>query len=254
MDTPEPSQQEPPKQRGKWGFRFSIGTMILVTALVAIILSHAMTSRELMVVEEDARRAYAAAGMFHVANSDHLYVRSISQPLLHVWRWRIQVPPGKSYRVHLSEVVPRESYPTESWPMDLMPGDNLLNIQLVRSELGTWKALRFVDWKQDDKQQNAQRKFDSRELKLDGAKWLEVGKYGFPPITNANALWLGDVDGKAVTFPHSVLPADLLYKVPLDQQQFQLFRLIDLQVPTPDNQGNEGLLIWLEEVKGATQP
>ncbi|PQO41811.1 hypothetical protein C5Y96_00105 [Blastopirellula marina] len=228
--------------------------MILVTALVAIVLSHAMTSRQLMVVEEDARRAYAAAGMFHIPNDERVYVRSISQPLLHVWQWRIQVPPGKSYLVCLSEVVPRDGYPPESWPLELMPGDNLLNIQLVRSELGTWKALRFIDWKQDDQQQNAQRRFDSRELNFEGAKWLEVGKYGFPPITNPNVPWLGDVDGKAVTFPHSVLPADLTCEAPLDEQQFQLFRLVDLQRPTPDNQGNEGLLIWIEEVKGAVQP
>ncbi|QDU77218.1 hypothetical protein Pan97_42800 [Bremerella volcania] len=241
----ETAGAKPARRRG---LRFSIATMILVTAVVALVISHAMTSLQLMEMQEDLRRAHATAGMFHIQDPDHLYVRSISQPLLHVWQWRIQVPPGKSYRTDLSELVPRGGYPTEVWPLELQPGDNLLTIQLVRSELGTWKALRFLDWKQDDKQQAAHRRYDSRELKLDGGKWLEVGNQGLPPITNAQAAWLDNDAGKVIAYPHSVLPADLVIQGPGGKQHMELFRIIDLQVPTADNNGNEGLLIWIEEL------
>ena len=240
-------QQLPARERTRW-FRFSVGSLILLTAVIALAISHALTSLRLWHEKEEVGRAYAAAGMFDAPDPDRLYVLPIRQPLLLVWQWRIYVPPGNPYRTDLSEFVPRSGYPHKVWPVELTPGENLLTIQLIKKENGMWRVIRSVKWRKNDQQAKYFQHFSTRELQVVDGQWLEEGGKEFPPASTGRAPWIGNRDGKVFTYPHSEWSAGKVTPFPSDKQKMLLFRLIDPHVPSPDNDGNEGLLIWLEEV------
>ncbi|MFN3152586.1 hypothetical protein [Bremerella sp.] len=251
METAQPvaENQKTKKRR----FRFSIGTMVLLTAIIALVISHLMTSWELAETQDEVRRAYSEAGMFHINNPDNLYVLPIRQPLLYVWQWRIQVPEGRKYRTDLTEFVPGEGYPKEVWPVDLIPGDNLLTIQLVRSETGKWKAIRHLESRPIGVQDVIRIDSDSRELGIQRGEWLDARGKGSPTVSRNWTSWDSVEDGKLFTYPHSEWAFNTISEFPKDKQAELLFRIIDPHAPTPDKTGHEGLLIWIAEVDPSTK-
>ncbi len=86
--------------RHRW-FRFSLRSMIAVTVILILGISHWNTSRELHRTRENLLQLRRETGELVVRDSTKLHVRAqqTTVPREKAFLWRVYVPPGTSYRL-----------------------------------------------------------------------------------------------------------------------------------------------------------
>lgn len=131
--------------------RFSIATLLLVTAIIAIGLSHIRTSQELGRVQRELTTARNELAYLNTEDTDQIYAVSLPTfgPLQ--WRWRIQLPDTGRYGLRSSFAqIPESGLPAEvsnhnhvfldRHAKPLAGGDPfILSLAIFQDQNGDWK-------------------------------------------------------------------------------------------------------------------
>ncbi len=92
--------------------RFSLLTLLLLTALLVVGMSHYVTSRRLDATQAELRKANNDLGQLTVDDASQLHAISLPTFQHQQWRWRVQLPPGPRYRLRwLVDNVPQDGVP-----------------------------------------------------------------------------------------------------------------------------------------------
>jgi len=96
--------------------RFSILTLLILTALVAVVLSHIQTSRELSRVRQNLTTARNELSYIDADDGSKIYAVALPTFGPTQWRWRIQLPATGKYRIRssFSSKIPESGWPVES--------------------------------------------------------------------------------------------------------------------------------------------
>ena len=131
------------RQKPSW--RFSMGTMLLVIALLATIASHVHTSLKLRRAEHEAASLRNELGYLTISDPDQIHALALPTFEGMQWRWRIHLPSGNQYRIRWSaENIPADGLPKESSYDDItfsrVPAEPfILTVALHRDHLGAWR-------------------------------------------------------------------------------------------------------------------
>jgi hypothetical protein len=100
--------------------RFSLLTLMLVTAIVALSITVATLYREIGPLREEVARLRNEVGELNIDDPTKLHAIRIDTDSELEWKWRIWVPGGASYRLRgYGGQVPKEGYPSHGGTMYL---------------------------------------------------------------------------------------------------------------------------------------
>jgi hypothetical protein len=125
------------------GARFSLLTLLLVTAIVALSVTVAMLYRELGPLREEVSRLRNEVGELNVEDPTKLHAIRVETDNELEWKWRIWIPEGASYRLRGDGgPVPKEGYPMTGGTMYLRePGEHVIRYQIRRDPRdGRWNG------------------------------------------------------------------------------------------------------------------
>ncbi|TWT96995.1 hypothetical protein Pla108_27720 [Botrimarina colliarenosi] len=121
--------------------KFSLKTLLVLTTIVALVVTLAVTQREL--ADKSSQLESYRNEMRYLSISDANKINAISIPGFgrKSWRWRIHLPKDRQFRLRLAfDDIPMNGLP-ENVPdkmfCDLPPGESLLSVSLVK-ENGEW--------------------------------------------------------------------------------------------------------------------
>ena len=92
-DQPKATTSTPPSKRGRWSF--SLGTLILLPALLVTVISHVRTSWQLNEVRRETHALEAGP-------LQRIYVRKLPVTGGGLWQWKVRVPAGNQFRFCLA--------------------------------------------------------------------------------------------------------------------------------------------------------
>lgn len=138
--------------------RFSLITLLVTTALVAISISHIRTSRRLAATQSALRIAQNELGLLTIEDAKDIHAIALPSPGGMQWRWRIQLPEGHTFRLRwaVGDSIPESGLPQlpeqpdssqmdssafldargQPWPF----GDPVIvNLSIAQNEFGEWK-------------------------------------------------------------------------------------------------------------------
>ena len=145
VDAIQPQHQEEGKQstpKRRW-LQFSLRHLLILTVFVGLIISHLMTSLRLR--EADQEIAKLRAETARLGEIDPEKVNIVSVPSLDplVWKWRIFLPRGASFRIRQAfEDIPVTGLPPSSgayvsaWSPETPEEGILVTVQMARNVKG----------------------------------------------------------------------------------------------------------------------
>lgn len=128
--------------RGK-ASRFSLRTLLLVTAIIALSVTVAMQYRELGPLREEVARLRREVGELTVEDPTKLHAIRVETENELEWKWRIWIPEGASYRLRShGGPIPKEGYPTDGGTTYLRkPGEYIIRYVIRRDPRdGRWNG------------------------------------------------------------------------------------------------------------------
>ena len=106
-------------------WRFSLASLLLVTALGMTIISHVNTSQELA---QQRRESYR----LEVGASDRIYIHKLPQTSFSVWQWRAHIPQKHHFRINVAtSEVASEGFPRPE-AQDVIGFDGEVTINLIQ--------------------------------------------------------------------------------------------------------------------------
>jgi hypothetical protein len=123
------------------GSRFSLLTLLLLTAIIALSITVAMLYRELLPLREEVTLLRNELGELRVEDVTKLHaIRAETDNELE-WKWRIWLPQGARYRLRGSGgSIPEHGYPTSGGAITLRePGEQVIRYTIRRDPRdGQW--------------------------------------------------------------------------------------------------------------------
>ncbi len=137
--TPDAETSRPIGRR----FRFSILTLLLVTAIAGISLAYFRARSDLIQAQArltDIRQTYQ---LIDVQDETKIYVRPMKSPADNMWQWRVYLPEGDQYRVSFAtSMLGQPNDPASEPHMILSPGTYVIS-QMFTADQSTgspkWK-------------------------------------------------------------------------------------------------------------------
>lgn len=145
-------------QRTSPRIRFSLVSLLLTTAVIAVSISHIQTSRRLAVTQSALTTAQNELGVLTIEDVNDVHAIALPSPGGMQWRWRIQLPKGPTFRLRwaVSDAIPESGLPQLP---DQLDGSNvdgfafldvrgkplpsgepfIVNLSIARDEFGDWK-------------------------------------------------------------------------------------------------------------------
>ena len=132
-------------------FRFSMASVLLATAFLVVSISHVHTSRELKRTKDSLKIAESALGFLTVDDPSLVHAISLPSPNRSQWRWSIQLPSGKTFRLrYLVGKIPTNGLPEDTSGAGSSTsiltdsqgqrfGPFILDGALSKTEFGDWK-------------------------------------------------------------------------------------------------------------------
>lgn len=137
--TPDADTSRPTGRR----FRFSILTLLLVTAIAGTSLAYFRARSDLVQAQArltDIRQTYQ---LIDVQDETKIYVRPMKSPATHLWQWRVYLPEGDQYRVSFAKnMLGQPNDPANEPHMILSPGTYVIS-QMFNADQSTG----FPKWK-----------------------------------------------------------------------------------------------------------
>ena len=134
--------------------RLSLASILLLTTIVALAVSHVITSQKLVRVQNEMNALLVDLRPFGSQTDDRMFARILpTQSPQMLWRWKIQLPEKGRYRLRsLIGDVPATGYPAEGGATDpvfhkdflLLDGGSpsLLSVQISNyNKSGKWEIL-----------------------------------------------------------------------------------------------------------------
>jgi hypothetical protein len=121
--------------------RFSLLTLLLVTAIVALSVTVAMLYRELGPLRAEVVRLRNEVGELHVNDPAKLHAIRVETDSELEWKWRIWLPEGATYRLRgEGGPVPETGFPATGGTMYLRePGEHVIRYVIRRDPRdGKW--------------------------------------------------------------------------------------------------------------------
>ena len=84
----------------KMNFRFSLWGLFAVVTIVALSVSHFLTTARLTVLENEVVRLRQEAGHLSVADATQVHLISVPTAQAMNWRWRVFLPPGHDFGLY----------------------------------------------------------------------------------------------------------------------------------------------------------
>lgn len=134
------SDETPSRRKGA---RFSLLTLLLVTAIIALSVTVAMLYRELIPLREEVARLRNELGELNVEDPTKLHAIRVETDNELEWKWRIWIPEGASYRLRgHGGPVPKEGYPTTGGTTYLREsGEHVIRYRIRRDPRdGRWNG------------------------------------------------------------------------------------------------------------------
>ncbi|QDU77217.1 hypothetical protein Pan97_42790 [Bremerella volcania] len=124
METNNPPADATESQPLRRRFRFSVLTILLVTAIVGLSLAYFRSSSELLDAKaklNDLRRTYE---LIDVKDNEKIYVLPMKVPATDMWQWRVYLPEGARYCIHFdyNSIPPKTPKPTTRSKLTVSPG------------------------------------------------------------------------------------------------------------------------------------
>jgi len=133
--------------------RFSLLTVLLVTTIVGMAIVLVMQWRQLGPLREENRRLRAETGQLTIDDPKKAYAVTIPSFDDNVWRWRVHLPPGRTYWLHEASGVLSPKTDDRSWSRaDVLAGpeagvgrgaltDEVIVEAQVRKQDDGWKLI-----------------------------------------------------------------------------------------------------------------
>lgn len=125
------------------GSRFSLRTLLLLTAIIALSVTVAMQYRELRPLRKEVARLRNEVGELNVEDPAKLHAIRVETDSELEWKWRIWIPENASYRLRADGgLVPAEGFPTGGGTMYLRePGEHVIRYAIRRDPRdGRWNG------------------------------------------------------------------------------------------------------------------
>ena len=128
----EDAAKEGPSRRR--GLRFSLLTLLLVTAIAALSITVAMLYRELRPLRREVAELRTEVGRLNIDDPSKLHVMLVASDNDLEWKWRIWVPEGARYELRShGGPVPAQGFPTDGGTMYLRePGEHVVRYVIRR--------------------------------------------------------------------------------------------------------------------------
>jgi hypothetical protein len=135
-------------------FHFSLRTLFLVAILLALAVSHFLTSLRLRRADLQLEQLHNEIGYLTISNRSRVHVIEIPTVEDYTFRWRVYLPPGRKFwaNVAISDKIPREGFPTEqmgTFSHNLSFGDHpnefILTVAARQDGSGRWKVVCYND-------------------------------------------------------------------------------------------------------------
>lgn len=140
--------------RPRFGLRFSLWTLFVLAILASLVISNLMTSYHLqrsqqVIAEREAQieaqqkeieQYQDQLGILRVKDETKTHIIAIETFEETVWRWRVFVPEGETYRIKsVIGDIPDQGFPTDHQYTGLRSGETRLTISIMQGPDGTWK-------------------------------------------------------------------------------------------------------------------
>ncbi len=128
-------------------FQFSLRKLLLVIAAGLVVVSHVFTSLKLRKAEQELHDLRIEQGILVVEDASKIQVVRVDLQQPMTWRWRVYLPPGRSYVVgqQTSGILPDGFPPLGSSIGGLRPGENTVTAKVQRNERSEWALLVYVN-------------------------------------------------------------------------------------------------------------
>lgn len=127
-------------------WRFSLRTFLLVSVVLSLALSHALTSRRLWLAENEVKKLRIETGHLHVDEPTKIQTLAIPTTETLYWKWKVYLPPGRNYRIHFqTRAIPTWKLP-EGKQLYILEGTGeprTFSVAIRKDHLDRW-SLRFV--------------------------------------------------------------------------------------------------------------
>ncbi|PQO41812.1 hypothetical protein C5Y96_00110 [Blastopirellula marina] len=245
-------------------FRFSILTILLVTAIVGLSLAYFQSQWQLADRNAQLKQMRRDYQLLDVIDKSKIYVRPLKVPADNMWQWRVHLPEGSTYQIknNYDSIPPKTPKPAARSSLTLSPGTYVITQMFVFDPtlaLPQWRFLLAVDNPYVSLQAGG-------SVSREDVPWLEArglpsGEYTLPGESNNqpgrkvgmvvdNNLYINlrtatisDIDYE----PDEEVPL-LLWKVdeplspadqePVDYLPLEVFRLWIEREPQPDGSAN----------------
>jgi hypothetical protein len=121
--------------------RFSLRTLLLVFALVALVASHVYTSMRLRDALQENRLLHQELDRFPVDDVQRLYAGAVTSLDKFTWRWRVYLPEGRRFVLRTANSqIPESGLATPpGWVGDELPnGELIVTVAAHKDQAGKW--------------------------------------------------------------------------------------------------------------------
>ena len=232
MEDQEPTAETKQPKRSR--LRFSLGTMLVSTVVLALIISnfittsHLQESREVIKVQQteiDAYRKELRLLDLQDKSKVHIYEMETYQGF--TWRWRVFTPPKEKFRLRTAAgMILEDTFPQDADFTYVGPGEIILTCRVGKNSSNHWEIVTRQDGEHSESSHH-------NILSDEDMKWYGQGGTSYSskvPATNQQAT-LGGED------------------------KIELLRLNRYTYAAPEsgyglvNKRLGGILFWLEQVK-----
>src|SRR5437773_1739456 len=108
-------------------FRFSLRELILLMAVIALAVSHSITSMRLRTVSDENRLLRQEVNRFPLEDESLLHVAALQSTDNLTWRWRLHVPQNGKFVLRTEDAnLPESGLPTKlGYVGDELPKDDV---------------------------------------------------------------------------------------------------------------------------------
>jgi hypothetical protein len=199
--------------RRRW-FQFGIGAVLVVTAIVALLLSNAVSLRRAHLAEQEVRTLRHEAGYLTIDDPTQIYVRSIPTNESMNWQWRLHLPDGFRFSIcSCVGKIPLRGFDHYGSSTPLKPGLQRILVSIRRNYTGE------CEWSVICDERSERSILSDAEVAWMPSKRFSIAQAG--------------VDGDVHSPP---------------EKPFELLRLNDLDSTNgaaPAGSPGDGILVWL---------
>jgi hypothetical protein len=124
-----------------WKPRFSLRTVLIVTAFIACGITIWQLQREVGPLRAEVRRLRDEVGFLDVEDQSKVHAIQVRTTDELTWKWRLWIPPGRRYALRVDGgMIPKTGFPTEGGTIGIYDaGEMWVEYQVKKDpKSGTW--------------------------------------------------------------------------------------------------------------------